>query len=414
MTIPLDNLYHYINGCFLEPVCMYLFYPHGSRDILNLTGLEPWFRENAIVYPQVICNDQEPLNYEFYENIPKDILVGLQQKNKRSASTTNIKAALPINIYDHVLLLHSEKNSIDLDLYQDRGYIGVYYWCHAVIARDWYRFAEHDTRLISKNTLKKDFLIYCRDWSGSREYRIKFQELLYNQNLVKNSITGIMKKNGNDEDIDCASFKNKNFAPKTKDFFYKLSNNSVLPSESASYCANDFVDSHISVVLETVFDSTKIHLTEKILRPIACGHPFVLAAGPGSLEYLRSYGFKTFDPWIDESYDQEEDSVNRLKKIIKSMNDFSNLSTANKNHVVGQLKQISEYNKKWFFSKDFADIVHQELTRNINAALAKIKKTRSAEYRSREKNHNNKHLRIDGRNFAAYHLNNLRKLNPPE
>jgi hypothetical protein len=48
-------------------------------------------------------------------------------------------------------------------------------------------------------------------------------------------------------------------------------------------------------VAETVFD-TRIHLTEKTLRPIACGHPFILAAGPGSLKYLQTYGFRTFSP----------------------------------------------------------------------------------------------------------------------
>jgi hypothetical protein len=412
MTIPLDNLYHYIEGLFPEPVCMYLFYPHGSRDILNLIGIDSWDHHHAVVFPQVVCNDQEPLNYEFYENIASDILNNLKEKNQRPAYTNNIKAALSINIHDNVLLLHSEKNSVDLTLYQDNGYVDVYYWCHALIARDWYRFAEYDTRLVSNTAPTKDFLIYCRDWSGTREYRIKFQELLYNQNLTKNSITGIMKKNGDSIAFKDFNFKNKRFIPHNKNFFYTLANNSVIPSESANYYPSDFINSHISVILETVFDGTKIHLTEKTLRPIACGHPFMIAAGPGSLKYLRSYGFKTFEPWIDESYDQENDSVRRLEKIVDSMHEFSTLPTTNKNHVINQLEQIADYNKKWFFSKSFVDLVNKELTTNIDTAIKKVKNSKAIDFRSRKKNHNNKHLRLSHRDFVAYYLNNLRKINP--
>ena len=419
MTIPLDNLYHYIDGLFPEPVCVYLFYPHGSRNILDLTGVKPFnrlgYNLDSGLFPLVVCNDQEPLNYEFYENLEDEILNRCKERYKgSSSSTTNFKAALaPFNIYDNMMLLHSEKNSADLKLYQDNGYVDAYYWCHAFIARDWYRFAEHDVRLISNTVPTKDFLIYCRDWSGSREYRIKFQELLYNKNLVKNSITSVMKKNSNGICLEHAVFKNKSFEPKNKKFFYNLLDNDILPSDSANYCPDDFNNSYISVVLETIFDGSKIHLTEKILRPIACGHPFILAAGPGSLEYLRSYGFKTFDPWIDESYDQETNSVCRLQKIVDAMHKFSTLTTTDKGCVVDQLKKIADYNKRWFFSKDFTDLIDQELKTNIDIAFKKVKKSRAVGYRSREKNHNIKHLHADSRNIRAVYLNNLRKLNPP-
>jgi hypothetical protein len=409
MTIPLDDLYHYINGLFPEPVCMYLFLPHGSRNILNLTGLEYMSSYCRVAYPQVICNDQEPLNYHFYQNIPKDVVEKFKKIHQRTNFDNNLKIMLPNNIHDKILLLHSEKNSEDLKLYQSDGYQGVYYWCNAIIARDWYRFAEYDKRLQSSNIPTKNFLIYCRDWSGSREYRIKFQELLYKNNLVGCSITGIVKNN-----IDDVKFSNINFIPEHKDFFYNLSDNTHLSSASAHYCAEDFVDSHISVVLETIFDGPKIHLTEKILRPIACGHPFILAAGPGSLEYLRSYGFQTFAPWIDETYDQEHNSVKRLEKIIAAMSEFSNLTSNKKQSVIDELKKVADYNKKWFFSKSFMHMVEQELKENINVAIKEIKKTRSHSFRSRSKHYNDiKHLRYLGRTFIAQHLNNLRKLNPP-
>ena len=363
MTIPLDNLYHYIDGLFPEPVCIYLFYPHGSRDILNLTLLSPptkvKFNLDSIVWPQMICNDQEPLNYEMYQTMSDKDLEYFNEKLSRSSNEfhTNLKAATTYNIYDKTLLLHSEKNSLDLEKYENDLYIGVYYWCHAIIARDWYRYAQYDNRLVTNSNSKQNFLIYCRGWSGHREYRIKFQELLYQHNLTEQSITGIKKVSDCNCSIEHFKFKNHEFIPKNFDFFYNLLDNQHASNESARYCPEDFNNTHISVVLETIFDGTKIHLTEKILRPIACGHPFMLAAGPGSLEYLRQYGFKTFSPWINEDYDLEFDSVQRLEKIIYSMKEYSHLSNNDQQLVRRELLQIAEYNKKWFFSDQFANII---------------------------------------------------------
>jgi len=419
MTIPLDNLYHYIQGLFTEPVCVYLFYPHGSRNILELIKLEHVKNSYSHkIQPQVICHDQEPLNYQLYQEHSEETIDYFYNSRqgylpRNILKNLNIKIALPINIHDHTILIHSEQNSIDLDLYKKDGYVDVHYWCHAFLARDWYRFAEYDARL-TKNfnaTDIKDFLIYCRDWTGTREYRLKFQELLYKNNLVKHSITGILKFSDNDHDVNKFMFKNLDFVPNNTDFFNHLINNNIAPSASADYCPSDFVKSHLSVVLETVFDGSKIHLTEKILRPIACGHPFILAAGPGSLEYIRRYGFKTFSPWINEDYDQELDSVRRLEKIIKSMNDFSNLSLKDKTNTINQIKKIANYNKKWFFSKNFINLVNQELLANINTALTQIKKTRCVIFRSRSKHQTSESSNKQDRKIIAENIRQLKNVN---
>jgi hypothetical protein len=422
MNIPLDNLYHYINDLFPEPICMYLFYPHGSRNILNvilLKSISPvLFNElDQVIFPSVICIDQEPLNYAFYQNYSQqEIEFCLNRRVHSYSSETfknfNLKLALSDNIYDKTILIHSEQNSKDLEIYQNNGYIGVYYWCHAIIARDWYRFAEHDKRL-SQSIPKKDFLIYCRDWSGSREYRIKFQELLHRNDLIKYSLTKIKKINSDKCSINNFSFKNLDFVPDSFDFLNYLEDNFVNSAASADYDYEDFVDTRISVVLETVFDGNKIHLTEKILRPIACGHPFILAAGPNSLSYLKSYGFKTFSPWINEDYDLEYNSVNRLGKIMQSMKIFSELSNKDKKEAYREIKEIADYNKKWFFSKEFMEIINKELINNINSAMSEIKKTRATVYRSRIKMHSTKHLNLEKRKLIAKYLRQLKKFNSP-
>jgi hypothetical protein len=222
------------------------------------------------------------------------------------------------SLYEQAILLHSEKNSVDLEQYSQNNFLPVYYWCHAIIARDWYRFAEIDTRLTTQSQVCKKFLIYNRAWGNTREYRLKFIELLVKHGLHEQSKISISRRSEGDQGYHYRDhkFKNINFALKDSTVLDLFEDNHSDSNESAQYNHDDFNSTAISVVLETIFDDSRIHLTEKILRPIACGHPFVLAAGPHSLEYLRSYGFRTFAPWIDESYDQETNSLLRLEKII--------------------------------------------------------------------------------------------------
>jgi hypothetical protein len=160
----------------------------------------------------------------------------------------------------------------------------------------------------------------------------------------------------------------------------QISTNSVSSCASADYDPADFVNSEISVVLETIFDGDRIHLTEKILRPIACGHPFILAAGPGSLEYIRSYGFKTFAPWIDESYDQETDSLKRLEKIIQSMEHIQQLQGSELENFSKGIKQIADFNKTHFFSDSFFNSVKSELQNNLDCAYSQVGKVQGKCY----------------------------------
>jgi hypothetical protein len=293
-----------------------------------------------------------------------------------------LRAINPISIFDKYVLLHSEKNSLDVDQFSKTA-VPAYYWCHGIIARDWYRFAEHDTRLQQPSTSQNTFLVYCRAWTGTREYRLKFLDLLVEHNLVSNCQLSILHQDQTNELITYVC-ENSDFQPNNIDQLIKISDNTQPSSSSADYCAEDFVTTDISVVLETVAADTKIHLTEKTLRPIACGHPFMLVAGPGALDYLKSYGFKTFSPYIDESYDQEPDIAKRLQLVANEMSRIQNLDSSKKTRMFQQLKKIANYNKKHFFSNNFFNSVHQELINNLSTAVDQVKITRGQHYRAKK------------------------------
>lgn len=393
MNIPLDYLYHWVQGIIPVPVVIYRFYPHGSKNIFDLTPLTPLIGGHYVDIP-VVAHDQEPLNYNLYTNIdPASLHVFIQNLHDPASGTstaTEIRSqelvdknllAIPLTYgmpRDQAILLHSEKNSVDLKQYSQNNFLPVYYWCHAIIARDWYRFAEIDARLVPQSHVQEKFLIYNRAWGNTREYRLKFMELLIKHGLHESSKTSISARSEGNQGYHYHDhkFKNVNFALKDSTVLDLLNDNQCDSNESAQYNHDDFNSTAISVVLETMFDDSRIHLTEKILRPIACGHPFVLAAGPHSLEYLRSYGFKTFAPWIDESYDQETDSLLRLEKIINSMNKINLLNAKEFDHFLVEIRHIAEFNKKHFFSDAFQQQVIEELKTNLTHTIQHIKKPR--------------------------------------
>lgn len=87
--------------------------------------------------------------------------------------------------------------------------------------------------------------------------------------------------------------------------------------------------SYFSLVAETMFAENKgladdifydcYDFSEKLFRPIKFKHPFILAARPNSLQVLKEYGYKTFHPYINETYDTIENDEDRLLAIIEEV-----------------------------------------------------------------------------------------------
>jgi hypothetical protein len=422
MSVPLTNLYHWIDSLLPKPSTIYLFYPHGSKNISDFNPLCHTNDKTYLSTVHVLAHDQEPLNHLLYDSIPLDTYLKWLQidcnkyvkfhfdtyRNKNLAC----RSAL-YNLYEQAILLHSEKNSSEVDWYQANGHIPVYYWCHAVIARDWYRFAEIDHRLNYLSNSQTTFLIYCRDWSDRREYRLKFLSRLIETNLHQHSQVTVAKQCSKGYHYQEHKFENPDFAVDHIDTLDNINSNAVDSSASADYDVENFNNTEISVVLETEFDTERIHLTEKILRAIACGHPFLLAAGPLSLQYLRDYGFKTFAPWIDETYDLEQNSLSRLNKIVASMQKIQQLSGCERDVFLEEVRKIAQFNKRHFFSDQFQHTIQTELTTNLNQAYKELGRPRGRFYLRTRRQLRQQYPEYDKltrnlRKFAIDHIRNQR------
>jgi hypothetical protein len=144
-------------------------------------------------------------------------------------------------------------------------------------------------------------------------------------------------------------------------------------TSSADFTTADYNSTEIEVVLETLFDDDRLHLTEKSLRPIACLQPFILVATHGSLQYLKDYGFQTFDAVWDETYDTVQDPYNRMLAIIDVMRTICSWTTQERLEKTKLIKQIVTHNQNHFFSDKFFNLILNELQTNLTFAFDQIK-----------------------------------------
>jgi hypothetical protein len=85
-------------------------------------------------------------------------------------------------------------------------------------------------------------------------------------------------------------------------------------------------NTEFSVVVESYMRNTvepsvmRTEVSEKLFKPLAHYHPFIVAGSVDTLKYLKSQGFVTFDNMFDESYDSILDDRKRLAAVCVEIN----------------------------------------------------------------------------------------------
>jgi hypothetical protein len=314
---------------------------------------------NKITGPhKILFYDQEPLIptispiYMDYFNIP----FGNIEKNRNSypALYKNILEGEQLDDYikwyktfvqKPFIVVNSEHSEYKDLLLNEYGFKDLYYFYHGFAALDWYRgycALNHNKTVVKE--YKHDYQSFNRIVTGDRAYRKTFVDSLRQEDLLKH---GAVSYGVTDD-------------PVTEERL--VIDHEQLPG-SASADIPRGIDAFWHIVTETVFYYDKLHLTEKIFKPIVSKQPFMLLAAPGNLAYLKSYGFKTFDSVIDESYDTIKDNDARIDSVVAQMKWYCNLSQEEKSRVIERLAPIVEYNFQHFYG-DFKHIIANELLTN--------------------------------------------------
>jgi hypothetical protein len=130
-----------------------------------------------------------------------------------------------------------------------------------------------------------------------------------------------------------------------------------------------YQNSLVSLITETNFDASEVSLTEKSFKPVKEKHPFISVGAPGTLRALKDMGFKTFNEFWDESYDNEGNSKARITKIL---NICKEISAWDSNKIIEfrrKVKPILDHNYeklKIRYAAVVAQTVRDKITEVVN------------------------------------------------
>ena len=349
----IESFYYALYTNLLKPLHINgrYFYPFGSTDSSNLLTLNISTRKNDCVF-----YDQEPI---FNKTVDKILASGELATRKRA----NILAT-------------SEYSEVKRSICKENQLLDWYYFYHGFAALDWYQDYQYFSEVECQYT--KVFMSLNRLVTNDRSYRLALVSLFLEKNLIDKGVVSlhVTDQGWGDWKEELVSTDTK-LSPNQIEFVNKhvgkLSGSIIADTDrprgslSADAGPNELKFNQSAlwhVVSETVFYYDKLHLTEKIFKPIFSKRPFILVAAPGNLAYLKSYGFRTFDRWIDESYDNEKDHQTRLEKITVEVEKLCNLSPTDLKKMHQEMREILEFNFNHFYGK-FKTIIVQELLDNF-------------------------------------------------
>ncbi|CAB4128847.1 hypothetical protein UFOVP112_88 [uncultured Caudovirales phage] len=295
--------------------------------------------------PLFIFHDQEPLDISYNAQLLDHI-------------TSNTRPPW--------VLVTTERNSIDGNaMCENYPFARIDYFFHIFAATDWFRGHEYLPGLIAPRdrTLKKTYITFNRLTSNKRIYRSLLVNELYKNNLLDSGYVSYSKTcpdGGSYDDNLRQGVPEYQLDPSLVE--EAITNISQLPDLRIDFNDHDHIpnqsmllspleqlmESFVFVVTETCFFQTKTHLTEKIFKPIVLRMPFILVGCAYNLEYLRSYGFKTFGDFWDESYDTIEDPVLRLQAIVNILTKLDAMSKEDQMAMLLDMQPILEHNYNLF------------------------------------------------------------------
>ena len=190
-----------------------------------------------------------------------------------------------------------------------------------------------------------------------KDHRQVFFDLLKQNNNLENNLVNAFNQ-----------YKTPYIDQGTKEidlfFLNNLTDNTTKQFKDKGF-ASQFISTHIqeatwiSVIAETLHNNKIFFPTEKTAKPMLSNKPFIVLAGKHFLKNLKSLGFKTFSPVIDESYDEIDDLKERTKSAFNS---FVELQNKDQFKIRLQLKEILDHNERCMRDKSW-------LTRDARAML---------------------------------------------
>jgi len=355
----------------------------------------PWLRKNRPGFREFFCepfgrsdpdsvmnygsDDVHEYNYIFFfdqEPIHLNIhMATFERTAELSWDITHKRGGDRPQTHRAGYLVTSERDSENVEVVCKKfDWIPLYYFFHGWASLDWYRGYDK-TFLItppSERKITRTFIAPNRIIAGERRHRLEMLYHIFKNKLLDNHISCPDTCPVENISIHEAIKPLKDRYPDIESVFA----NTQLPIQFAGETDHpmhscwlslfdEAADSLLYLVTETVATGRRHHITEKTFKPIALGMPFVIVGTRGSLEYLRSYGFQTFEGIWDESYDLEEDDV-RIERIGSLLRSLDELPVEAKQDLFNQAQEVIEHNWNHFYNGGFEAVLWTELQEMLN------------------------------------------------
>jgi len=118
---------------------------------------------------------------------------------------------------------------------------------------------------------------------------------------------------------------------------------------------------NFGVCLETSTSNESIFITEKTIKYIAAGLPFISIGSSGLMSFLRQLGFKTFEDVLDQSYDEENNIKVKIDNVVELLRNLS-FSESQWDKV----KSICKHNQQHFFNTSWDKEIKDYLKKVIS------------------------------------------------
>lgn len=318
-----------------------------------------------------MCSDSETDNF---------ILFSDQEPIDRQMFIHNTEARLQsinMNRFKNKIVITSERGPEIETLAKQYNFKTFDYFYHGLLSIEWYRSHQFEN-IQPNNNFDRTYITYNNLTTHKRLYRSNLLIELTKQNLLEHGYVSFNAPNPKLIQNSIYAYKyllptsHKENIENNLDLLanrYILDSDSVDGTYSAKLNVNGMQKAFVNLVTETIFYENKVHLTEKAFKPVVAKMPFILLAGPGSLSYMKSYGFKTFGDFWDESYDEIISPEKRFNEVVKLLKQLSAYSIHELQEMHKKMIPILEHNFNHFYY-NLKPIIVKEYTHGLGNVLS--------------------------------------------
>ena len=179
-----------------------------------------------------------------------------------------------------------------------------------------------------------------RMWFGWKEFKLRhpgISEVVENGNEILQNIVPLSFDVINPSAVD-KDATDPEFDSKEENVNIRTSQN-PRSSYNEAFCA---------IVHESRFTQPWPNISEKTINAMDNYRPFIMCAAPGTLQMLKDMGFKTFDKYWSEEYDDIISNKDRMVKICETIEYINSFSVEELREMYKDMESILIHNRENF------------------------------------------------------------------